>query len=780
MKRLVTALALLAGLAGAAHAQPAAGPTPAASGLTAAQSQQALDLLKDPARRAQLINVLEAIAKAAPTAGMPAPPGVPAPALPPTPAPAVAAEAAVEAHAIQLAPDSLGAQLISDTSRRLGRLSDDLLLTIRTVTDFPLLLNFAQQVMSDPWSRQLLLETAWRLLVVLGVGLAVQWAIRRLLQRPLAALASRSARLDIDPRVDGIAMAEAGHTERLTPALPSPLLVLRRTPAATLRLVLLLAPIAGLVAATYTVLGAGLGADPAIRLIILGLMHAYALCRVVTTVQRAVIGPGRPSLFGLGEATAQAALRWTRRVSAVGIFGYAFAEVGLLFGLYRIAHDAFLKLVVLAIYLMLSVLILRHRGAVAALIRARSEATGPFAAVRNTLAGLWHVVAIFYLLALWMVWALAVPDGFSRLLRVVVLTAVVLAAARQILVVALATLTRWTRISPESGDRLPGLDQRMGSYHPMLRAVVQGVVWSGATIVVLEIWSIDAFAWFGSGHVGARLMSALATIGVTVLVSLVVWEATNISVERHLERLAREAQLARSARLRTLLPMLRTALMIVICLVAGLMVLSEIGVNIAPLLAGAGVVGIAIGFGSQKLVQDVITGLFLLLENTMQVGDAVTLAGLSGVVEALSVRTIRLRALDGSVHMIPFSAVTTVTNMTRDFGYAVLEIPVGVNEPSDRIVTLIKEVAAQLRTESAWRDIIRDDLDVFGLDKFVLNGFIISARMKTNAGGRWAVRRELLRRIKLRFDELAVDSPMTSFNALRREPPSVIAAPDAG
>ena len=132
--------------------------------------------------------------------------------------------------------------------------------------------------------------------------------------------------------------------------------------------------------------------------------------------------------------------------------------------------------------------------------------------------------------------------------------------------------------------------------------------------------------------------------------------------------------MARSARLRTLLPLLRSTLLITIVIVAGLTVLSEIGINIAPLLAGAGIVGVAIGFGSQKLVQDLITGIFLLLENAMQVGDTVTVSGLSGMVENLSVRTIRLRAGDGSVHIIPFSSVTSVTNVNRGLGNASVSV----------------------------------------------------------------------------------------------------------
>ena len=177
------------------------------------------------------------------------------------------------------------------------------------------------------------------------------------------------------------------------------------------------------------------------------------------------------------------------------------------------------------------------------------------------------------------------------------------------------------------------------------------------------------------------------------MLAALVWEAANTGVEMHLARLAKSAQLARAGRLRTLMPMLRTALMTTIVLIVALTVLSELGVNIAPLLAGAGVIGIAIGFGSQKLVQDLITGLFLLLENAMQVGDVVTLGGLTGTVEALSIRTIRLRALDGAVHLIPFSAVTTVTNLTRDYSYAVVDVSVGLNEEPDRVMAVLRETS---------------------------------------------------------------------------------------
>jgi small conductance mechanosensitive channel len=194
-------------------------------------------------------------------------------------------------------------------------------------------------------------------------------------------------------------------------------------------------------------------------------------------------------------------------------------------------------------------------------------------------------------------------------------------------------------------------------------------------------------------------------------------------------------------------------------------------VNIAPLVAGAGVVGVAIGFGSQKLVQDLITGLFLLMENTMQVGDVVTLGGLSGTVETLSVRTIRLRATDGSVHIVPFSAVTTVTNQTRDFSYAVIDVSVGLNEEPDRIADVLRELASEMRAEPRWENIIRDDIEILGVEKFVDMAWVMRVRIRTLPGQRWAVDRELNRRIKYRFDELAIESPITSTRVLSTNPP---------
>ncbi len=329
------------------------------------------------------------------------------------------------------------------------------------------------------------------------------------------------------------------------------------------------------------------------------------------------------------------------------------------------------------------------------------------------------------------------------------------------------------RIDPALAARHPGLEVTARRYHPIARTVVSAFIAALAVVALFQAWGLDSLAWFADDALGARVVSALMTIGMTLVSGLAAWELANAGIQRHLARLTENAQAARAARLRTLLPMFRTTLLVSIILVASLMVLSQIGVNIAPLLAGAGVLGIAIGFGSQKLVQDVITGLFLLLENTMQVGDVVTLGGLTGTVENLSIRTIRLRALDGAVHIVPFSAVTTVTNLTRDYGYAVMDLSVGLNEEPDHIADVVREVVRTLRAESRWASAIRDDVEIMGIEKFVDLAYVMRARVMTLPGQRWAVSRELNRRIKLRFDELAVESPITSFRALSHNPVTV-------
>jgi small conductance mechanosensitive channel len=191
-----------------------------------------------------------------------------------------------------------------------------------------------------------------------------------------------------------------------------------------------------------------------------------------------------------------------------------------------------------------------------------------------------------------------------------------------------------------------------------------------------------------------------------------------------------------------------------------LIVLSDLGLDIAPLLAGAGVVGLAIGFGAQTLVKDVITGLFILIEDTINVGDVVQVDQRSGVVESISVRSIRIRDVEGAVHTVPFSAVSTVKNLTKGFSYYVFDLGVGQSADFDAVIALLREIDAVMRAEPAYEADILAPLDVMGVDKLIDGGVVIRARTKTRAGRQYAIGREFNRRIAAAFTAAGVPSPV--------------------
>jgi small-conductance mechanosensitive channel len=211
---------------------------------------------------------------------------------------------------------------------------------------------------------------------------------------------------------------------------------------------------------------------------------------------------------------------------------------------------------------------------------------------------------------------------------------------------------------------------------------------------------------------------------------------------------------------------------VVVSLITVMLVLTELGVSVAPILGAAGVVGLAVGFGAQSLVKDFVTGFFLLLENQIRQGDVVEVDGHSGVVEQITLRFVQLRDYDGAVHYVPNGQITTVINMTRGFGNAVFEIGVAYREDTDEVMALMRKVAAQLRADDKFAERIQDDLDIAGVDRWDDSAVIIRCRMRCKAGEQWGVKREYLRRLKAAFDEHAIEIPfphMTVYAGQDRE-----------
>ncbi len=187
--------------------------------------------------------------------------------------------------------------------------------------------------------------------------------------------------------------------------------------------------------------------------------------------------------------------------------------------------------------------------------------------------------------------------------------------------------------------------------------------------------------------------------------------------------------------------------------------LKEAGFDIGPILAGAGVIGLAVGFGAQNLVRDTISGLFILIENQIRVNDVAIINGTGGMVEEINLRTTVLRSEDGTVHVFPNGAITSLSNMTREYSYYVFEISVSYNEDTDRVAAVVKEIADGMLREEEYASCILAPLEVFGVDRFGESAVVIKARIKTLPIKQWFVGREMNRRIKKRFDELGIVIP---------------------
>jgi len=212
-------------------------------------------------------------------------------------------------------------------------------------------------------------------------------------------------------------------------------------------------------------------------------------------------------------------------------------------------------------------------------------------------------------------------------------------------------------------------------------------------------------------------------------------------------------------RLETLARAFRYLFSILVVAVAGMLVLSELGISIAPILGAAGVVGIAVGFGAQSLVKDYFTGFFMLLEDQIRVGDVVMIAGQGGLVEEVTLRHVRLRSYEGHVHFIPNGIIDKVTNMTLEYSYALMDVGVAYREDLDEVFQAIRDTGSALRQDPGFAARILDDLELAGVENWADSAVVVRCRIKVVPLEQWNVRREFLKRLKAAFDDRGIEIP---------------------
>ncbi|WP_091788496.1 mechanosensitive ion channel domain-containing protein [Paraburkholderia steynii] len=788
--------------------------------LTPDQARQALQVLNDPKKRAQIEDTLTAIA----AAGVLATPAAPA-----SGASAAATDAASGASVpAAFKSNGLASQLVRQGAHWITQGGMTLKRSATVLLDTSSARYWWNVQLSDPHERARVFGVLLALIGTLLPAIGLEWLARRLLRRARAAIIlRREAREAREAREhareaaasDAVASAEAADTAEsaeaaeaqaaagvaASPASPSMSMstpprslaassqpkpdkpdnrqkearskrqaehhwtTLQRLPSAALQLLLRMLPLVVFVAAASALMSIftddGTVQDAALN----GLIDLYVICRAIVIAAGFFLQPDAPGLrlLRVPDSWALFMQRWVIRVVGVIGAGGALIQIATALGLSDAAHLPLVKLLALVGHVMVSIMILQCRAPISALLRERTGETDAdsqrtVTMLAHGLIDMWAWVAVFIVMALWFVWALDVHNGYRTLLHLGGVSLAVLVAARVVAIVLFGALGRLFHV--EEGEQRSLVHQHAYRYYPLIRRVISALVIVVTALVLLQLWGLDVWQFFRPGAIGHRLTSAIVTICVAAVIALVVWEIANVSVEKRLAQWTKSGDLMRAARLRTLVPMLRSALFVVIALVVVMTCLSELGVNTAPLLASASIFGVALGFGSQKLVQDFITGIFLLMENAMQVGDWVTLAGVSGTVEYLSIRTVRLRGGDGSLYTVPFSSVSTVNNTNRGLGNAAVRVSIAYGQDVDLAIATLKEIGAALREDEQFKDGILSDFSFWGVDTVDGAAVTLAGQIQCRDSARWPVQREFNRRIfdTFRANGIEIANPQRS------------------
>ena len=775
----------------ASPAIAAAATAPAA--VTPAQARHTLSILRDEKKRAELEQTLSAIAEATEARAQPESllPAVPAaPAAPATPAAPAGEPAPLEAP-IELTEGGLVAQLFDLIGRRLDGAAEQIRQTAHMLLGIRRVGGWWQHYLGTPERRVVVLDGLWKVAAILGGALFADWLLRLALARPRRLVEQRAAASQaeadrkkaddaarrtspgippvahaLDATLSGVSPPAESAVPR-APAADRHWSLLRRFPFALVHWVLELIPLAAYLAVAVMLLNAFGGRSAVFYSVALPLVGAYSTTRIALSIVHLMASPLGQGLrlMHISDSAAVFLNSWLRRIVVVAVFGVAIAEVALQTGATRNTGIALSKLVGLVVHVMLLIMVFRSRMATAAAIRGTAANSSLFA-LRGILADVWPFVATFIIIATWLLWSVGAENGFERALHIFGWSAAVIVGASLVSIFVLGAIDRAFIADRENKPDPPGTPDPSGHaagnsgnlngqgiYHLLVHRAVSLLIAIIAFIALLQVWGVDTLSWFRAGSVGRHLASAIATIAITCALAMAAWEALNMTISRRIERWTGAGDAARAARLRTLVPMLRSTFLFAIGMVVLLAALDQLGISIGPLLAGASIIGVALGFGSQKLVQDFITGIFLLMENAIQVGDFITVANVSGTVEHLSIRTVRLRAGDGSLHVVPFSSVSTVTNAHRGLGFAAIRVSVRADSDIDKVFAAIRGVAEEMRADPLFKDLILADADIWGVDQVDGSMITVLGQIRTLDRGRWPVQRGFNKRILQRFRE---------------------------
>lgn len=488
-------------------------------------------------------------------------------------------------------------------------------------------------------------------------------------------------------------------------------------------------------------------------------LNAFLLIEMIKVGLSAFVAPNYPSLRLTPFSNRQASYWYFWLSRLVSILGYTFLFVAPIvqWASTQAAAEATQFIVAFGSLCLTIGLILKNRGVVRErLKRARKNGDTSFRAFVHALIGqIWWVLAIAAAIAVFVVWLQSPRDGLQF---------VAVAAGKSIAAMALggllfSTLSRMiahgVTVPQELKYRLPLLERRLNGFVPKILTVFSVVVVIVVFTYILDAWDISNFAGWFSSNTGQTIIAGFLGALLIVVIAVGIYLGVSSWIEY---RLNPNYGRVPTARERTLLSLFRNAFTITLVVVISMLVLSQIGIDIAPLLAGAGVVGLAIGFGAQKLVQDIITGAFIQIQNAMNEGDVVELNGVSGVVEQLTVRSVGLRSVDGTWYLIPFSSVDQVANFSKDFAYYVADIGVAYRENVEDVKAMMIDAFEELKGTNVGENLI-SGFDMWGVNELGDSAVVVRGRVMTKPGTQWGVGRAYREIVKRIADERGIEIP---------------------
>ena len=484
-------------------------------------------------------------------------------------------------------------------------------------------------------------------------------------------------------------------------------------------------------------------------------MRAFVAIELLKIGIRTVFYPRYPGLRLLPctDATAIYWNRWFATLLHLLGYGYLVAFPLIKINLSPSLGMVFSALLALSAFIYGMVVVIRQRSAVRLALRHYAEETNSviFAGALRVFSSIWHLLAIAYFLMLFVLNLLSGEKELPYVLRATSYT--ILWVCGGLLLSALMTqyIHREIRFKPETARRLPGLAKRLNFYVPLgLRFLRFGMIWL-VCFSLLDAWSvIDLNAWAASPR-GLLLVSKFWNIFIILAVALITWLISVVFIERYLS-----AEI--SVRTQTLLSLFRSAWAVIIFASTAIMILTEIGINIGPLIAGAGVFGLAVGFGAQTLVKDVITGIFFQIENAINTGDIVTVDGITGRAEQVGIRSVGIRDSSGTYHLIPFSNVTRVSNYMRGHANHIAEYGIAYRENIDEAMEQLRAAFNEL-VKGEMKRYILEPINIQGVSQLADSAVMLRVSIKTTPGDQWVVGRAYNRLVKMYFDAAGIEMP---------------------